>query len=90
MMIAYADNHIEAANSLLDKIESIILFPLMTLMMAIALLLFLFGAFELVLGASDETARSKGKSHMLWGIVGMLVMISAFAILNIALGTFGI
>jgi len=89
-MIAYADNHTEAANSLLDKIESIILFPLMTLMVAVALLSFLYGAFEFVLGAGDETARSKGKTHMLWGIVGMLVMISAFAILNIATGTFGI
>jgi Na+-driven multidrug efflux pump len=90
-MIAFGAEgaHIEAANNLLTKIESVILFPLMTLMMAVAFLVFLYGGYELVLGAGDESARSKGKTHMLWGIIGMLVMLSAFAILQIATNTVG-
>lgn len=88
-MIAYADSHTEAALSLLEKIEEIILFPLITLMMALAFLVFLYGAYEFVLHAGDEAARSKGKSHMLWGIIGFLIMLSAYAILSIAIGTFG-
>lgn len=87
-MFAYADGHEEAAISLLAKIEEIILFPLMTLMMAVALLVFLYGGFEFIRGAGDESARAKGKVHMLWGIIGLLVMISAYSILQIATGTF--
>lgn len=88
-MIAYADSHTEAAQGLLANIERVILFPLMTLLMALALLVFLYGGYEFVLGAGDDEKRRKGKSHMLWGIIGFLVMISAYAILRIAANTFG-
>lgn len=81
--------HIVAAQSLLGKIESNILFPLMALMMAVALLVFLWGAYEYVLHADSEEGRSKGQTHMLTGIIGLLVMISAYAILSIATGTIG-
>jgi uncharacterized membrane protein YbhN (UPF0104 family) len=91
-MIAYAADaaHITAAKSMLAKIESAILFPLMTLMMAVAFFVFLWGAYEFVLNADDDAARSIGKAHMVYGIIGLLVMISAMAILSIAAGTFGI
>jgi hypothetical protein len=91
-MIAYAADgaHVTAAKSMLAKIESAILFPLMTLMMAVALLVFLWGMYEYVLHADDEGARSTGKMHMTYGIIGLLVMISALGILKIAAGTFGI
>ena len=91
-MIAFAADgaHVTAAKSMLAKIESAILFPLMTLMMAVALLVFLWGVYEYVLNADDESARSTGKMHMMYGIIGLLVMISALGILKIAAGTFGI
>ncbi len=79
-----------AAKTALAKIESAILFPLMTLMMAVALLMFLWGMYEYVLNADDESARSTGKTHMLYGVIGLFVMISALGILKIAAGTFGI
>jgi hypothetical protein len=91
-MIAFAAEgaHVTAAKSFLARIESAILFPLMTLLMAVALLMFLWGMYEYVLNADDEGARSTGKQHMLYGIIGLLVMISALGILKIAAGTFGI
>lgn len=90
-MYTYAaeGDHLVAANGLLERIQDAVLFPLMTLMMALALLFFLYGAYEFVLGANDDTARTKGKTHMLWGVVGMLVMVSAYALIRIAAGTFG-
>jgi hypothetical protein len=91
-MIAYAAEgaHVTAAKAMLAKIESAILFPLMTLMMAVALLVFLWGMYEYVLNADDESARSTGKTHMMYGIIGLLVMISALSILRIAAGTVGV
>lgn len=90
--IAFAaeEAHIVAAKGLLLKIEKVILFPLMTLMVSVALLVFLWGMYEYVANAESEEAQTKGKTHMLYGIIGMLVMISAYAILRIAAGTFGV
>jgi hypothetical protein len=79
-----------AAQNVVDRINHAILFPLMTLMTSVAVVIFLWGAFEMVMHADDDGARTKGRQHMIWGIIGLLVMISAFAILSIAAGTFGI
>ncbi len=91
-MIAYAAtaSHVSAAQGMLAKIEDVILFPLMTLMIAVALFVFLWGLFEYVRDADNESARSTGKMHMMYGIIGLVVMVSALAILKIAAGTFGI
>ena len=91
-MLVYAQEaeHIVAAKGLLARIESAILFPLMTLLMALAVLFFLWGAYQFILGASDGTAREEGKKHMLWGIIGIFIMVSAMGILRIAASTFGV
>ena len=90
--IAYAaaTNAQIAAQCLVDKINSVFLFPLIGLLSALALLFFLYGAFEYVKNASSETGRETGRRHILYGIIGLLVMLSAYAILNVAAGTFGL
>lgn len=88
-MIAHAQA-VEVAQSFVDRLNQAILFPLITLLMAIALAVFLFGAFKFIAGANNETARAEGKKHLLFGIIGMLVMLSAYTILYIAANTFGI
>lgn len=78
------------AQCFVDKINDAILFPLITLMMALAFLIFLYGVFEYVKKSDNETSRATGKQHLLYGVVGMFVMLSAMAILSIAAGTFGL
>ncbi len=88
-MYAFAASEAQAvAQSFLSKINDAILFPLITLMMAVALLIFLYGAFEYVKGAANDASREEGSRHLLYGTIGLLVMLSALAILNIAAGTF--
>lgn len=89
-MRALASSHQAAAQSFVDRLQDVILFPLITLLLALALLLFLWGAFRFVVNADDEEARTTGKRHMLFGIIGMLIMISALSIIRIAAGTFGV
>ena len=78
------------AQCFVDKINDAILFPLITLMMALAFLFFLYGVFEYVKNAANESARETGRNHLVYGVIGMLIMLSAFSILNIAAGTFGL
>jgi hypothetical protein len=89
-MIAYASGHVVEAQRIVGRIESVILFPIMSFMLSLALLYFLWGAYEFVRNAESDEGRTNGKVHMMYGIIGMLVMISAMAILKIAAGTFGV
>ncbi len=90
-MYAFAQTEAQlVAQDLLSRINEVILFPLITLMLAVALVVFLYGGFEYVKGASNDGDRETGKRHLLYGTIGMLVMISALAILTIAAGTFNL
>jgi len=88
-MIAYAAAA-DVAQGFLAKLNEVIIYPLITLMMAVALLVFLYGSFIFITNAANEGERTRGRQHILWGIVGMVVMVSAYAILTVATGTFGI
>jgi hypothetical protein len=78
------------AQGFLGKINDAVLFPLIMLMMAIAFVYFLYGSFQFVVGADEPAARETGRKHMVYGIIGLLVMISAAGILAIAANTFGL
>lgn len=78
------------ASSFVAKVNTIILFPLIALLSAIALLVFIYGCAIYILNAESDTAREEGKKHITYGIIGLVVMLSAYALLNIAAGTFGL
>ncbi len=88
-MLAYAAAE-DIARNFVAKINDVILFPLISLMSGIALLFFLYGVFEYIKGAGSAEAHEKGQKHILWGIVGLLIMVSAYAILTIAANTVGV
>lgn len=90
LVFAQDDEAVTAAKSVLARIEDAILFPIMTLLLAGAFLFFLYGAFQFVYGAADGEVRQEGKKHMMWGIIGLLVMVSALGLLRIAASTFGV
>ncbi len=82
--LAYA-----ASIPLLDKITTTILNPLITLLFAFALVYFLYGVYEMVRGSDNEEARRIGQQHVLWGVIGMAIMISAFGIMHVVCNTIG-
>jgi len=72
------------------KINRYITNPLIILMFAAALLYFLYGVFNFLSHADDAEARETGKEHILWGVVGMFIMLGVFTILHIIERTLGI
>lgn len=77
-------------NQLLNGVNRFILNPLIGLLFFVALLVFLWGVFRFVANASSEDARETGKRNMMWGILGMFIMVSVYGIIRLVLGTFGI
>lgn len=90
MNITYAADAKAIVSPFIDKIQGAILYPLISLLLGIALLVFLWGVFGYIKNAEGDEARTTGKKHMLFGIIGLVIMVSALAILKIAAQTFDI
>ena len=59
-------------------------------MFAIALVYFLYGLLDFLMNAEDEEKRTTGKAHMLWGTVGMTIMLGVWSILSFVLTSIGV
>lgn len=90
---AYAQSASPGADVAADfvaRINEVILYPLIALLMGLALLIFLYGCYEYISHSAESSARETGQMHILWGIVGMFIMLVAYGILGIAANTFGL
>jgi hypothetical protein len=65
--------------------------PVIMFMMALAGLVFIWGVVEFLMnqGGGEEKAIASGKQHILWGLVGLLIMVSVFGIMRLIVNTFG-
>ena len=77
-------------STFLGKIAQVIINPLIVLGFAVAVLYFFFGVFQFVSKAGDEKGREEGKRSIVWGLVGMFIMVSVFGIIRVILNTFSI
>ena len=77
------------ALNFIHKIDQFIVNPIILLLVAVALLVFLWGVLEFVGHSDSEDARTTGGRHILWGIVGLAIMLSAFGIINVIVNTIG-
>ncbi len=68
---------------LIDNINTVIINPLILLLFATAFLYFLWGMTVFIWKADSEDDRKEGKVHMLWGVIGMFVMIAALGIVRL-------
>ncbi len=80
----------QEAMNFVDSLNRVILFPLIGLLLAVAFFVFLLGCAQYIMGANNPMAREQGVKHITYGIIGLVIMVSAWAILSIAAGTFGL
>ncbi|MEX2052535.1 MAG: hypothetical protein WD991_02490 [Candidatus Paceibacterota bacterium] len=83
--VAYAD-----LDSFMRSVNNNIINPLILFLFALAVVYFLWGALEFIMKQDNEEAKTTGKSHMLWGIIGITIMIGVWAILGVIQSTMGI
>ncbi len=76
------------AKGFVDTFNEVILYPTIALLSGVAFLVFLWGLAEYFFQATNDQARSQGVKHITWGIIGLVVMLSAWTILMIATRTF--
>ena len=80
-----------AIASSLSKIVSVIVVPIVELVFALAVVFFVWGAAGLILNR-DATGDKRKQSfdHILWGIIGMFIMIGCYGIIRIIAATIGV
>jgi hypothetical protein len=66
-----------------------ILDAVLPLIIALAVVYFIWGIFRYVM-AGDDDAKAAAKDKIIYGIVGLFVMISVWGLVNILVRTFGI
>jgi len=73
--------------ALLDRIQSVILDPIITLLFAGAVMYFVWGLVETITSGDDSTKRKIGSNHIMWGLVGIFIMVAVYGILNVVTAT---
>lgn len=79
-------------NSLQDvgiEIRSIIETIIIPIIIALAVLIFLWGVLVFIKNSANEEERAKGRQFMLWGIIGLAVMVSVWGLVQILTSTIG-
>ena len=92
-MLAFAQGTINAgsAQSLAIGVIQFINAILVPLVFALAFIVFIWGVFSyFIAGGHDEEKKEKGKSLMLYGLIGFFVMVSIWGLVNILVGTFNL
>ena len=74
-----------------DAIIGVINVVLVPVLVAIAFIVFLWGVYKYyILNADNEAERAKGHQFMLWGIIGFVIIMSVWAIVNFVMSIFGL
>lgn len=72
---------LDAANTLINRLIPFII--------ALTILVFLWGIFRFVL-AKDAEARKEARGYIVWGIISLFVMVSVWGLVNILVRTFSL
>lgn len=77
----------EAITPYLNNFFEVIINPFITLLFFLSFILFAWGILVMVVSPADTDKRSQGKQHMLWGVIGMVIMLGAYGIIQLLGGT---
>ncbi len=90
-MFALAQNaNLGYFNNLLTSVQTLVN-NLIPFVLALALLFFLWGVFVyFVFGAGDEGKRETGRAYMVYGIIGLVVMVAVWGIVQLVVTLLGV
>lgn len=61
----------------------------MPILIALGVIYFIWGVITYVVGG-DEESKSKGRTMMIWGLIGLVVIVSIWGLVSILKNTFGL
>ncbi len=83
--LAMAKNITDIVNDITGIIDVII-----PLLITLAVLMLMWGIVQFITAAGDEEKRKKGRELIIYGIIGLFVMVSIWGLVGILSGTFNL
>ncbi len=77
------------ADQILGNVVKYVFSPLYQLAVGVAFIYFLYGAFMFIVNINDPEKKNIGKSHLLWGTIGLFIILSVGGILKLFNDVFG-
>lgn len=78
-------------DSIFTSIQNLVQNILIPLVLALALLFFIWGVIQyFILGADDEGKRETGRAYMLYAIIGLVAIVAVWGIVNLFAEILGI
>src|SRR3989338_6175002 len=57
-------------------------------LVGLAVLVIIWGVFNYISGAGDEEKRAQAKQYIVWGVVGVFIMLSIWVLVNVLVNSF--
>ena len=89
IIIPYAYAAVDAAafGKVLDPVISNIVTPIVLFALGVGVFVFVWGVIEMIRNADNPTAITTGKNHILFGSIGIVIMLSAWGIIYLVSNT---
>jgi len=71
-----------------ESVANFLLNPALKLLLTLAAVSFVWGVVEFIRNADNSEAREKGKQKIIWGIIGLFVMLSFLGLTGVLSKTF--
>jgi len=75
---------------LLNYATCVLIKSVVPLILALAVVMFVWGVVQYVINSDEEAKKERGKQFMIWGIIGLTVMVGIWGLVSILGSTFGI
>lgn len=82
LTLAQDEPNFDYLNSAVTSV-GLLIQQLIPILIAIGLLFFIWGLVQFIMAGGDETAKEKGKAHMVWGTIALFVMVSVWGIIGL-------
>lgn len=79
----------DAGTALLQRFNELIIQPTIYLILTAGLLLFIYGLVLYIYKLREGGDHKEGLQHMLWGLIGMFIMVSVYGIISLIINTIG-
>ncbi len=77
-----------AGEQILERVITYVVDPAIRVVFTLGLFLFIWGIVEFMWGLKEGRASDEGKKHMVYGLIGMLIMVSVYGIISVIVNTF--
>lgn len=68
---------------ILERVVTEVFSPIYQAIVGVAFLYFLYGVVMFIINMSDPEKKNTGKQHLLWGTVGLFIMLSVGGLLQL-------